>query len=119
MPGLPEVETFRRYVSARAPRQRVRRIRVKAPSLLKGTTTKGPGQALGGRTFEKTDRHGMYLFIAMDRDGWLVLHFGMTGELHYYRCDEEEPAYTQFEEFKTLPSAICLNLALNSVFARL
>jgi len=96
MPELPDVETFRRYVGATALHQRVSKTRVTGRSLLKGTTPAGLGRALHGRTFEKTDRHGKYLFIALDSGGWLVLHFGMTGELHYYRHDGKEPDYTQF-----------------------
>jgi formamidopyrimidine-DNA glycosylase len=54
------------------------------------------GEGLRGRTFESTERHGKYLFVKLDGDGgWLVLHFGMTGDLNYYKAPEKEPEYDQ------------------------
>ena len=48
---------------------------------------------LKGRTFESTRRHGKYLFVELDDGYWLVLHFGMTGHLKYFKDMEKDPPY--------------------------
>jgi formamidopyrimidine-DNA glycosylase len=40
---------------------------------------------LKGRELERTRRHGKHLFARLSGDGWLRLHFGMTGFVEYYR----------------------------------
>lgn len=95
MPELPDVETYKRYLQARALHQRIERIQVQAPALLKGTTAQALGRALKGRTFESACRHGKYLLVELDHGGWLVLHFGMTGELRYARRREERPGQSE------------------------
>jgi formamidopyrimidine-DNA glycosylase len=95
VPELPDVETFRRYAKSKALHQRIERIHMESPKLLKGTSTQGLGRALKGRTFESTRRHGKYLLLALDSGGWLVLHFGMSGELRYFKERRDTPAYTR------------------------
>ncbi len=65
-------------------------------SLLHGTSPQALGRALKRRQFVSTRRHGKYLFLAVDQEAWLVLHFGMTGELEYFGKHDGEPRYTQF-----------------------
>jgi formamidopyrimidine-DNA glycosylase len=50
-------------------------------------------QGIEGHRMESTRRHGKHLFVNLDRDGWLGLHFGMTGDLEYYKDPEKEPKY--------------------------
>jgi formamidopyrimidine-DNA glycosylase len=95
MPELPDVEVCRRYLTATALHQRIAHTRVAAPALLAGTTPQGLGRVLKGRAFTDTARHGKYLFGILDRDHCLVLHFGMTGELQYFRHRTALPAHTQ------------------------
>ncbi len=95
MPELPDVEVYRRYLNATALHQPIERTHVEDARLLVGTTPQGLGRALKGRSFESSCRHGKYLFAALDRGGWLVLHFGMTGRLAYFRNPEHEPDYTR------------------------
>lgn len=110
MPELPDVEQFRRYFNATALHQRIRRIHVPAPSLLVDTSPQGLGHALKGRTFVAAERHGKYLFAKLDSGKWLVLHFGMSGALHYSKAGTR-PKYTQlpiefengFELYYTAP----------------
>ena len=49
-------------------------------------------RALRGSVFTTVRRHGKHLFAEATQDGksstWLHLHFGMTGDLAYYRDDE-------------------------------
>lgn len=96
MPELPDVETFRHYVNSRALRQTIDHVRVYAPRLLSDASAQAIGRALGHRRFERTRRHGKYLFLAVDHARWLVLHFGMTGRLVYFRTPTDRPRHTQF-----------------------
>lgn len=96
MPELPDVETYRRYLAATALHQTIKHVHVDAPSLLADTTPQGLGRALAHHRFEGTYRHGKYLFAGLDSQRWLVLHFGMTGRLEYFKHGRDRPRYTQF-----------------------
>ncbi|MFO8006267.1 MAG: DNA-formamidopyrimidine glycosylase family protein [Candidatus Brocadiia bacterium] len=87
MPELPDVEAMRRYFSATALHQPVEAVTVQDDYVLRGTNPGGLGRALAGRRFEATDRHGKNLLVRMDNDRWLRLHFGMTGNLKYFKAD--------------------------------
>jgi formamidopyrimidine-DNA glycosylase len=95
MPELPDVETFRRYANATSLHQRIEHTRMESPELLKGTSPQGLGRALKGRTFASSRRHGKYLLLALDSGGWLVMHFGMSGELKYFQDRRDTPDYTR------------------------
>ena len=96
MPELPDVETFRRYLDEHAVGRVIERTRVEAAELLEGLTVQGLGQRLKGRRLTATRRHGKYLFAARDGDdGWLVLHFGMSGFLQAFGAGESPPQYTR------------------------
>ena len=79
MPELPDVEVFRRYLQSHALRQRIHRADVAAPGLLRDVSVQALQRRIRGRRFVSTHRHGKYLFLELDRGGWLLLHFGMTG----------------------------------------
>jgi len=94
MPELPDVETFKRYINSTALRKKIKQVEVKVASLVEGSSGKALSKALTGKRMTKTDRHGKYLLARLSSKKWLVLHFGMTGDLHYYKADDEEPDYT-------------------------
>ncbi|WP_372592337.1 Fpg/Nei family DNA glycosylase [Guyparkeria sp.] len=82
MPELPDVETFRRTLDAHGLGRPVRRTTVSAPDLLADISPQSLGRLLKNHSLVETRRHGKYLFTAREgRDGWLVLHFGMSGTL--------------------------------------
>jgi formamidopyrimidine-DNA glycosylase len=88
MPELPEVETFTRYFARHALGQRVARVDVRDERILtlrKETFVR----KLKGRAFTSVRRHGKHLFADAGAT-WLHLHFGMTGDLAYYREPAEE-----------------------------
>lgn len=92
MPELPDVEIFRRYVDATSLHRRVDDL------MVRGQLVEGSPQTirrhLRGAALEETRRHGKHLFVRSSDDGWLRLHFGMTGGLSAY-ADGEEPEYTE------------------------
>ena len=94
MPELPDVEHFKRYLDATALHQRIERTHLNAPELVKEIEPATLRRHLTGHTLESTRRHGKYLFADLGDDHHLMMHFGMTGDLHYYQ-DDAEPPYTQ------------------------
>lgn len=95
MPELPDVEVYRRYIDSTSLHSPVTGVEVPSPGVLRGTTPQGLGRALKGLPFEETRRHGKYLFVQLgDEDGYLVLHFGMTGEPAYRRNGGPSPDHT-------------------------
>jgi len=95
LPELPDVEVYRRYLDATSLHSPVSGVEIPSPEVLRGTTPQGLGRALKGRSFEETRRHGKYLFVQLgDEDRYLVLHFGMTGQLAYTAAGGPPPEYT-------------------------
>jgi formamidopyrimidine-DNA glycosylase len=101
LPELPEVEIFRRYINATSLYQEIQNVEIRTVQILEETTSRKLKTGLKNRSFISTRRHGKYLFLALDNKNWIVLHFGMTGKLKYYKDPTKEPDYTQFlTEFK-------------------
>jgi formamidopyrimidine-DNA glycosylase len=88
MPELPDVEGFRRYWSRYMSGERVQRVEAPKPAIVRNRTAQALGRALAGRRFERPDRHGKWMIAATDGPT-LLLHFGMTGGLHWSRGDGE------------------------------
>ena len=95
MPELPDVEVFKRYVDSTSLHQDIETIEVKNGRVLGGVSAGGLKGGLEGRKFESTRRHGKHLFVELDDGGWLLLHFGMTGGLKYYRDASLEPTHAR------------------------
>lgn len=80
MPELPDVEGLRRLLAATAAGQRITRVTVPAPEVLRNASPQRLGRALSGRRLGQPQRHGKWLSVPAGR--WLlVLHFGMDGGL--------------------------------------
>jgi len=94
MPELPEVETYARYFAAHALHQRIARVHVRDERILADIRKETFIRKLRGREFTEVRRHGKHLF-ALATDTWLHLHFGMTGDLSYYRDAKDEPRFTK------------------------
>jgi formamidopyrimidine-DNA glycosylase len=93
MPELPEVETFKQYLDDTSLKQEIKDIKIidkrilnVDPSVLR--------RSLLNKKFESSIRHGKYLFISLNPK-YLVLHFGMTGDLEYYDKQDDEPKFSK------------------------
>jgi formamidopyrimidine-DNA glycosylase len=95
VPELPELEVFKRYVDSTSLHQDIETIEVKNGKVLGGVSAGGLKRGLEGTNFESTRRHGKHLFVELGDGRWLLLHFGMTGGLKYYRDADEEPAHAR------------------------
>jgi formamidopyrimidine-DNA glycosylase len=95
MPELPEVETFRRYFERHALGQPIARVEVRDERILGAVRKESFLRKLRGKNFTTTRRHGKHLFAQAAERLWLHLHFGMSGDLAYYRDPSEEPRFTR------------------------
>ncbi len=90
MPELPDVELFRGY-SEQALGKKITSVDIYMPKLLKSPEDELKNY-LSGKKLTAAERHGKYLFFKTNGDKELVLHFGMTGYLNYYK--DNKPDYT-------------------------
>jgi len=93
MPELPDVETFKRYLDATALHERIEHVTLTSEKILHGITRQKLAAALTGHALSRTHRHGKHLFAEVDDGPWLMLHFGMTGYLAYFKRLDDDPAH--------------------------
>lgn len=93
MPELPDVQVFQEYLDATSLHQRIEVAHVLSEDLLRDVSASTVRRRLKGGELASSRRHGKHLFAEIEGDGWLRLHFGMTGELEYYG-DGERPDHT-------------------------
>jgi formamidopyrimidine-DNA glycosylase len=96
LPELPDVEVFRRYVASTALHQKVVRVTLRRErDLVRGVSASRLRKGLRGTRLISTRRHGKYAFAELDGGGWLVMHFGMSGSVAYYKHHRDEPEYAR------------------------
>lgn len=95
MPELPDVEIFKRYLESTSLHQDIERVDISSPELLEGVSARRLQNTLRGNQLQSAHRHGKYLFAQLDQEGWLILHFGMTGFLSYFRNPEQRPSHVR------------------------
>ncbi len=93
MPELPDVARFKQYLDSTALHQTITKTRVLDERILSDISPQQLGRRLKGGCLEETARHGKFLFARASQGGWLVLHFGMTGELHYSKSTSPAPDF--------------------------
>ncbi|MFP4053938.1 MAG: Fpg/Nei family DNA glycosylase [Phycisphaerae bacterium] len=94
MPELPDVAGFQQYLDSTALRKSVSHTHVPVRKVLDDATPQLLSRRLKGKSLKESRRHGKYLFARAPDAGWLVMHFGMTGELQYSEESEEMPEHT-------------------------
>jgi formamidopyrimidine-DNA glycosylase len=95
MPELPEIETFKRYLDDTSLRQQIRGVTVTKERILKDVSSRQLSSALKNHSFRGSERHGKYLVVDVGGGKQLVLHFGMTGCLHYVDQDDPDSRYAR------------------------
>jgi formamidopyrimidine-DNA glycosylase len=95
MPELPDVETYKRYLDATSLHKKIRRAEVTDSRILQGVSARRLAGELKGRRLGPSRRHGKYLFVRFAPSRWLVLHFGMTGDLSYYKEGRDAPEHAR------------------------
>jgi len=95
MPELPDVEIFKQYLESTALKKEIEKVEVPGRELLENVSVSAVKKALQGEHFSSARRHGKYLFIQAGKGRWLVLHFGMTGFLKYFKRDDIRPGHAK------------------------
>ena len=93
MPELPEVETFKRYLDKTSLNQMVKTIKVIDNRVL-NVDESYLKRSLVNNKFESSTRHGKYLLVNLGKR-YLIMHFGMTGDLEYYNKKDVDPNFSK------------------------
>ncbi len=88
MPELPDVEGFREVLATRGSGHRVERVEVADAGVLRDVSAGHLDRSLRGCRFGNPERHGKWLIARTDGPA-LLMHFGMTGQLHWARDGEQ------------------------------
>ena len=84
MPELPDVEGFRRVLAGHAVDRRIEDVEVRDAQVLRDVTPNRLRKTLVGRRFAEPRRLGKWLLVPVKGGPeTVVLHFGMTGSLHW------------------------------------
>lgn len=96
MPELPDVEAYRHTLVSGGLHRRIEKVHVpdQRPLDISPATLR---RHLQGKRLETARRHGKWLLAEVEGgEGWLAMHFGMTGTLERIGgSDEEVPKYTR------------------------
>ncbi len=95
MPELPDVETYKRYLDATARGKQVRQVHVADSQVLVDSNERQLNRELKRRKIGETRRRGKYLLVKVGAQRWLAVHFGMTGDLAYYKDNSDGPDHAQ------------------------
>ena len=100
MPELPDVEGFKNTLDRHALGRKVEAADVLDERIVEGIEPSRLIDALRGCSLTRSERYGKILLVETDGDGgaagWLVMRFGMTGELVFEECrDAALPRHTR------------------------
>jgi formamidopyrimidine-DNA glycosylase len=97
MPELPDVEGFRKYFEQTALNKKIVETDLSAPKMLKEIDPDDFIKNTEGYKFTSTFRHGKYMFAGLNNKKYLMLHFGMTGYLVYYKDEEDASGHIRLQ----------------------
>ncbi len=97
MPELPDVEVFRQYLEATSLKQTIEKAEVREPSMVKSSSGSELSRSLKDRFFVSAVRQGKYLAAQLDNHSWLILHFGMTGYLQYFKDQDADTPHNRLK----------------------
>lgn len=95
MPELPDVEAFKKYFNNTALHKTVKKVDVEDDTILEDISSRSLQSRMKDETFKDTSRHGKQMFVHLDRDEVLTIHFGMTGNFKYYKDEDDKPEYAK------------------------
>lgn len=95
MPELPDIETFKNVLITSALRKTIERVVVSDKRILGKLPARTFVSRLEGARLVAARRYGKNLLANINSGGWLYLHFGITGALHFVPKPEEETPFTR------------------------
>jgi formamidopyrimidine-DNA glycosylase len=93
MPELPEVEHFKKYLESTSLHKTITEAAVKNSQILEDVAEDELENMLASKEFVSSQRYGKYLFTNVSEEFWLVMHFGMTGKLKYFKALKYDPEH--------------------------
>jgi formamidopyrimidine-DNA glycosylase len=90
MPELPDVVVYLEALDRRIVGQRLNRVRLASPFLLRTTTP--PLASVEGKTVRQLRRVGKRIAIGVEGELWLVIHLMIAGRLHWREPGIKLPA---------------------------
>ncbi len=95
MPELPEVESFGRYFKKTSLNKEIVDVEIESEQILQNIEGRDFKGKLIDKSFVGVKRYGKYLFVIMNDNSRLILHFGMTGSFKYFENSEDRPPYAR------------------------
>ena len=95
MPELPDVSVFKKYLDSTALHQRIGDVEVADKDVLGDTGPRKLAERMRDHELVSSRQHGKYLFVETDGSVWLLLHFGMTGFLKYFKKESQSPSHAR------------------------
>ncbi|PKN65199.1 MAG: hypothetical protein CVU57_11220 [Deltaproteobacteria bacterium HGW-Deltaproteobacteria-15] len=96
MPELPDVAMYKKILDGTSLHKTIEKISFSDSRILKGVSVRKFSHILKGNRFARSLQHGKNLLVQVSGGSpHVLLHFGMTGALHFLERDEDEPAYTR------------------------
>ncbi len=95
MPELPEVEVFGQYIQATSLHKKIVKVTVQDERILENISADNLAEKLKNKSLQSLKRYGKYLFVRISGDDeiYLMLHFGMSGNVKYFRDIEQQPSH--------------------------
>ena len=94
MPELPEVETVRRGIEARAVGRRISRVEVGRERTVRRFGRESLIAGLTGTTIVAANRRGKYLLCPLDSGEEMMIHLRMSGRVLFAPIGSERPAHS-------------------------
>jgi len=96
MPELPDVAIYKKLLDDTSLHKTIELVSVFDTRILKGVAPGRFSRLLQGKRFERSLQHGKNLLVQVSGGApYVLLHFGMTGELLFIGKHEDKPAYTR------------------------
>ncbi|MFD1343880.1 Fpg/Nei family DNA glycosylase [Litorisediminicola beolgyonensis] len=95
MPELPEAEANRRRVTEHCLNRTIEAVRLGNDTTHVELPSASEREALVGRQFTETARHGKYIFAGSKTGPWIAVHLGMTGSLRPYTSGDAAPDFAR------------------------
>lgn len=93
MPELPDVEIMKQKAEPSL-HKKVKRAEVKDEAVL-DNAPQTLRRHVKNHSFDKIKRIGKNIFVDIEDDQWLHMHFGMTGDLEFIENGDGQPKYTR------------------------
>lgn len=96
MPELPEVETVRRELAQWLPRKVISSVKILHPRAVRrssGPSLRSSTNPLLGAKVASVNRRGKFLWLAFDRPYALIIHLGMSGQVHLPKVPASTPPH--------------------------